>query len=234
MEPPPPPASPPARPRPVHRLAPVLWALLFGSLVCFAMLATRRLLSHHTRFSFLFWNLFLAWIPLGLSLLLRSASPERGWKPHLFWLAGFLWVCFYPNSFYIVTDLVHMPKFGQDGVPFWYDMMVTVGFAFAGVFLGSLALYLLHLIVRERFGYRIGWAFAILMLALASLGIYLGRFQRSNSWDVFTRPWRLWGHMTKLVDQPERLAAFSVTFFFFSLMAYLFVVGMARLHEGDV
>jgi uncharacterized membrane protein len=198
------------------------------------MLGTRLVLTHSTRFTYLFWNLFLAWIPLGLSLLLRSVGSEGGWKHLLFWLAGFLWVCFYPNSFYIVTDFVHLPKFGRDGVPFWYDMMVTVGFSFAGVFLGSLALYLLHLIVRERWGYRAGWAFAILMLALACLGIYLGRFQRSNSWDVFTRPWRLWGHVAELVGQPERLAAFSVTFFFFSLMAYLFVVAMARLHEGEV
>jgi uncharacterized membrane protein len=198
------------------------------------MLGARLVLTHSTKFSYLSWNLFLAWIPLGLSLVLRTLGSEAGARRRVFWLTGFLWVCFYPNSFYIVTDFVHLPKFGKDGMPFWYDMMMTVGFAFAGVFLGSLALYLLHLIVRERFGHRVGWGFAITMLVLSALGIYVGRFLRWNSWDVFTRPWKLWGNVTELVGQHERVTAFSVTFFFFSLMAYFFVVGMARLHEGDV
>lgn len=234
MDPSPPPAPPTPPPRRLTRLAPVLWALLFGSLVCYGLLAARQIRAHSSYFSYLYGNLLLAWIPLWLSLLLTRLDGEADSRRRLFWLTGFLWVCFYPNSFYIVTDFVHAPRFGKDGIPFWFDMMVTVGFAFAGVFLGSLALYLLHLIVRERFGYRAGWGFAVAMLALGSFGIYVGRFLRWNSWDVFTRPWRLWGNVNELVGQHERVAAFSVTFFFFSLMAYFFVVAMARLHEGEV
>jgi uncharacterized membrane protein len=192
------------------------------------------MLGASTILSGLFFNLLLAWIPLGLSLLLRGVDWQTGRRRHFFWVAGLLWVLFYPNSFYLVSDLIHIKKFGSHGVPKWLDMMITAGFGLAGVFLGSLALYLLHLRVRERFGYRAGWAFAIVMLALGSFGIYVGRFLRWNSWEVFTRPWKLWGNVSQIVDRSERVAAFSVTFFFFSLMAYFFVVAMARLHEGDV
>ncbi|HEV7402153.1 MAG TPA: DUF1361 domain-containing protein [Chthoniobacteraceae bacterium] len=218
----------------MSRLAPVLRVLLFGSLVCFGMLGARQVRAHSLELSFFYGNLLLAWIPLCLSLLLRRMEGEGGWKRGGFWLAGLLWVCFYPNSFYIVTDFFHLPQFGLQGQPFWYDMMVAASFAFAGVFLGSLALYLLHLVFRERFGYRAGWVFSVVMLALGSFGIYVGRFLRWNSWEVFTQPWKLWGHVPQLVGESNRVAAFSITFFFFSLMAYFFVVAMARLHEDEV
>lgn len=221
-------------PRSLHRLTPVLSALIFSGIVCYGLLAVRQYAAHSFKFTYLYWNLILAWFPLGLSLFLRGMGGEKVWKRAVFGVAGVLWVCFYPNSFYIVTDLVHLPKFGTQGIPFWYDLMVTASFAFAGVFVGSLALYLLHLGVRERFGYRAGWVFASIMLALASLGIYVGRFARWNSWEPFTHPSKLWGDVAGLVANYHEVGAFCGTFFFFSLMSYFFVVAMARLHEGEV
>ncbi|HEV7402152.1 MAG TPA: DUF1361 domain-containing protein [Chthoniobacteraceae bacterium] len=224
---------PPPRPRPLTRLTPVLWALLFGSVICSGMLAVRMMLGASTILSGLFFNLLLAWIPVGLALLLRDVDWQIGRRRRFFWLTGLLWVLFFPNSFYLVSDLIHIKKFGGNGIPDWLDMMITAGFALAGVFLGTLALYLVHLLVRERFGYRAGWTFAIVMLALGSFGIYVGRFLRWNSWDLFTRPWKIWGKLAKLAGESDRLAGFSVTFFFLSLMAYFFVVTMARVHEDQ-
>jgi uncharacterized membrane protein len=195
------------------------------------MLAARMFVSDSSRFSGLFGNLLLAWIPLLLSLFLRHAHGFTGPRRRVFWFTGILWILFYPNSFYIVTDLIHINKFGRDGIAKWYDMMLTASHAFAGVFIGSLSLYLLHLVVRERFGYRVGWVFATIMLALGSIGIYVGRFLRWNSWDVLTRPGKIIGTIGRLVTESQQFAAFAVTFFFFSLMAYFFVVAMARLHE---
>ena len=216
----------------MSRLAPVLWVLLFGSLICYGLLIVRQVRAHSGHYSFLYANLLLAWIPLLLSLVLRRFDGQAGWKRGLFVFTGLVWFCFFPNSFYIVTDLVHLERVGE--LPFWFNMMVVTSFAFAGAFLGCLALYLLHLAVRERFGVRIGWVFAIVMLALGSLGIYVGRFLRWNSWEVFTRPWGLLDDVSELVADSHRAAVFSGTFFFFSLMAYCFIVAIARLHEGEV
>jgi uncharacterized membrane protein len=71
------------------------------------------------------------------------------------------------------------------------------------------------------------------MLALGSFGIYLGRFLRLNSWDVVSRPFKLAGDISSLVkpQSSTEVIAFSITFFFFSLAAYCFVVSVARLHE---
>ncbi len=47
-------------------------------------------------------------------------------------------------------------------------------------------------------GARTGWAFALGTLALTSLGIYLGRVDRLNSWDVLADPTSL---LTTLGDR---------------------------------
>jgi uncharacterized membrane protein len=142
---------------------------------------------------------------------------------------------FFPNAFYLVTDLIHMKKFGLDGIARWFDLLMTTSFACGGIFLGCLSLYVMHLTVRKRWGWKVGWAFASGMLALGSFGIYLGRALRLNSWDVVTRPLKLVGDVSSLVE-PKSMAevtGFSVTFFFFSLAADCFVVSIARLHEAE-
>ena len=92
-----------------------------------------------------------------------------------FWSVLMLWVLFFPNAFYLVTDLIHMKKFGLDGIYRWFDLMMTTSFASTGVFLGCLSLYLLHLFVRQRHGWKAGWLFASGMLALG-LTVYVPRF----------------------------------------------------------
>jgi uncharacterized membrane protein len=225
----------PAPPRviPANRVQHTLYTLIFGSAVCNGMLLVRFACTGKLHFTGLFGNLLLAWIPMILALLLwrMPSDVHRRW----FWLTVVLWFLFYPNAFYLTTDLIHMKKFGTDGVFRWFDLLMTMSFAAGGMFLGCLSLYLLHLSVRHRFGWKVGWGFAGGMLALGSFGIYLGRVLRLNSWDVVAHPLRLVGELFSLVapENAREATAFSVTFFFFSLAIYCFVVSMARLHEGE-
>lgn len=211
-----------------------LYTLLFASLVCIGMLLVRFVCAGNLRFSGFFANLLLAWIPAALSIFLWRMHTKVGRSA--FWSVVVLWILFFPNAFYIVTDLIHIKKFGADGIYRWFDLLMTTSFAAGGMFLGCLSLYLMHLFVRLRFGWRVGWLFAGGMLALGSFGIYLGRALRLNSWDVVARPLKLLGDVSSLVE-PEsarEVGAFSVTFFFFSLAVYSFVVSIARLHETEV
>ncbi len=225
--------APPERNIPAQRVRHTLYTLGFASAVCTGMLLVRFACVGDLRFRFsgLLGNLLLAWIPLVLALLIRRIPARR--NRFCFWSALVAWVLFFPNAFYITTDLIHMRKFGTDGIYRWYDMLMTIAFACGGIFLGSLSLYLLHLFVRQRLGWRLGWAFAAGMLALGSFGIYLGRFLRLNSWDVVTRPFKLLANISPLLEPKSltEVAAFSATFFFFSLAVYCFVVSVARLHE---
>jgi uncharacterized membrane protein len=227
------PVTPLPRTIPLHRARHTLYTLVFGSAVCTGMLLVRYICTGKLHFTGFFGNLLLAWIPMLLAFFIWRMPSEggRGW----FWSALVLWVLFYPNAFYITTDLIHFKKFGSDGMFKWFDLLMTTSFAAGGMFLGCLSLYLMHLFVRQRFGWKLGWLFATSMLALGSFGIYLGRVLRLNSWDVVARPFKLVGDIFALFEphSVKEVAAFSVTFFFFSLVVYSFVVSMARLHEDD-
>jgi uncharacterized membrane protein len=215
-----------------HGVRQMLRALAFASAVCVGMVLVRFACVGDLRFRYsgLLLNLLLAWLPMVLALLVRRASHGRG--SLLFWTAFATWLLFFPNAFYITTDLIHTRRYGMDGVFEWYDLLTTVSFACGGMFLGSLSLYLLHVFVRERRGRRAGWLFAGAMLALGSFGIYLGRFLRLNSWDVFARPVKLAGDIAGLVESNSlrEVASFCIAFFFFSLAVYGFVVSAAHLH----
>ena len=54
--------------------------------------------------------------------------------------------------------------------------------------LGFVSLYLVHAVLRHRFGELAGWGTCSCVLALASVGVYLGRVKRWNSWDLLTQP----------------------------------------------
>lgn len=224
----------PIHPRiiPADRIRHTLGTLVFATVVCGGMLIVRCSVAGHLRFAWLFYNLMLAWIPLVLALFMWGLG--KGGGRLVFSSAMILWILFFPNSFYIVTDLVHSNKFGTDGIFHWFDLLMTTSFAIGGMFLGCLSLYLLHLFVRRHYGWRAGWGFAGGMLALGSFGIYLGRVLRLNSWDV-ARPSKLVDKISTLAEpaSAREVAAFSLTFFFFSLAVYTFVVSIARLHEQE-
>ena len=117
-------------------------------------------------------------------------------------------------------------------MPRWYDLITMMSFAWTGVFLGTFSLYLLQEVIRAWRGRAASWIFAISMLALGALGVFIGRFWRWNSWEAFTRPWKLVGDARdRLTDMGlQELALFSVVFFFFSLLTYITVYTLTHLH----
>ena len=135
---------------------------------------------------FLVWNLFLAWIPywlsVSLNLLDRLIVPSRV-------SVGILlgsWLVFFPNAPYIVTDLLHLRP--HTNVPFWYDVILFLSFAQTGLLLGYSSLFEIEHFVGRRFSQAITRGATVGALALCGFGIFMGRFQRWNSWDVLHRP----------------------------------------------
>ena len=167
-----------------RRLATVL-ALLLASLFCVALVVVRNVHTDTSNFRYLIWNLFLAWIPLALAVFVYDRWRRR--RGGLLLLAlGVLWLLFFPNAPYIATDFVHLRHDPQ--APFWYDAVTIAAFAWMGVLLGFASLYLMQTVVRQWRGAVAGWIFAFGAIALGSLGIYLWRFLRLNSWDAVEHP----------------------------------------------
>ena len=91
----------------------VLGALTASSLVSLVLLGTRMVVSGSDRFWFLAWNLFLAWLPLLFALGLRlhlAKNPFLHWKSIVLFV---LWLGFLPNSFYLMSDLIHLQSSGE-------------------------------------------------------------------------------------------------------------------------
>ncbi len=182
----------------IHRFCvnQLIYPLVLSSLLSTALYLGRVNLYHVNQFGFLPWNLFLAWIPYGCSLLMTymyRRDPRRWW---LLLVPGMLWLIFLPNAPYIVTDILHLDNYPP--VPQWYDIGMFISFAWTGCFLGMVSLNQVQAIVRRMFGSVISWVFVAGAAGLSGLGIYLGRFLQWNSWDLFVHPVAL---TTNLVHQ---------------------------------
>ncbi len=165
-----------------------MFCLLAGATVF--SVAIWRVRSEYTRtehYAFLIWNLFLAWIPFIISYFAYTMALRRRWIYIIIPVAAFVWLIFFPNAPYILTDFQHLASRWQD-LPVWYDVMMLVWFSFTGVMLGMVSLFLMQEIIRREFGRWVGWTFVALVTGLSSAGVYMGRFLRWNSWDILRNP----------------------------------------------
>jgi uncharacterized membrane protein len=210
---------------------PLVATLATSVLFSVALVLARIEHAHALTYGFLLWNLFLALVPYGTALLARLADRYDARGVTLVLLA--VWLLFFPNAPYLVTDLIHLAP--RQGVPLWYDLILLVTCAWNGLLLGLLSLREAHELVARRSGRGIGWLFALVAIAASGFGVYLGRFQRWNSWDVFSRPGPLLADLAQRVLHPAahpRTWAVTVVFSAFLALAYLaFVHATARGRE---
>jgi uncharacterized membrane protein len=164
------------------------YPLTLCTLLCFAFWFTRVMYTWTLTYDFLIKNLFLAWMPYFLSLtavrMQHSAIRRPKWKFALVWSA---WLVMFPNAPYIFTDLIHWRNRPRV-MPWWFDLGLVLMFALAGCFAGVVSLKMMHELVRRAIGGVAGWAFVTVVAILSGFGVYLGRFERWNSWDILTQP----------------------------------------------
>ena len=159
-------------------------ALLAASALCVATVEYR---NHHTGdiyYRFLVWNLFLAWVPFAFALCAYLLARRRSGPAVV--LFGLFWLLFFPNAPYMLTDFIHLED--SPTVPLWYDALMLASFAWTALVLGFASLYLMQMIWQRAVGSAAAWLGVLGALALASIGVYLGRFLGFNSWDALVRP----------------------------------------------
>ena len=195
--------------------------LALFSLYCTGLEIARVIHTGSSQYDFLIWNLFLAWIPFVLAWLLAAAA-DRGFQPPVIIFLGFLWLLFFPNAPYIVTDLVHLRGPGQ--APLWFDVVLIASFAFTGLLLGFLSLGRVQQLVTETAGAVLGWLVAAVALVLAAFGIFIGRFEVRNSWDVIVKPVPLardtWHELTSPGAYPRTIGV-TASYAAFLVLAYV-------------
>lgn len=157
------------------------------ALFCLSLLLVRAKLTQSIFMFFLIWNLFLAYIPLGItSLMLNRINLIEKWY---FYPSFAIWLLVFPNAPYIITDFVHLYK--DNAVPVWFDILLIASFTICGLLFGLASMKNMHCMLTVKFSALLATIVLAFSCLLSGFGIYLGRFLRYNSWDVFSRPFTL-------------------------------------------
>ncbi len=207
----------------------LMYPLLLSSLLALAIFGGRVYLSRSALHLFLMWNLFLAWVPYLCSvwvayLLLRERA--HWWN---FVVPSALWLLFFPNAAYLVTDFVNLDE--KVGVPLWYDAVLFFVCAWTGLLLALVSLNTMQTLVKKFVGGAASWIFVFGIVGLTGVGLYLGRFLRWNSWDVVLHPYRILHDALTPVLHPlshAQILGFTFMFAAFLLVTYLTFVSVQQ------
>lgn len=145
---------------------------------------------------FMILNVSLAYIPLELAAFVYGKQR----RAYLFWPVAFLWLLFFPNAPYLLTDFFHLEGlrvnvagtgvFSSDPYIWGRFTALTVGVCF-GLYTGfvSLKWMLDEWMIRcKSTRALVYWATFVGISALSGYAIYLGRFARLHSVYLFTEP----------------------------------------------
>lgn len=192
-------------------------------LISVCLLVGRFLVTDSMRYVFLLWNLVLAVLSPLLAWWLVTRVRRYGWLAWQQVVLTILWVLFLPNSFYLITDLVHLrPNYEASVV---YDTVLLQSFVIAGLAYGYTSLVLVHRELYKQLRKRTVWLMVSTALLVSSYAIYLGRFSRFNSWDVFISPAGLIFDVSEsLLNPGAHKDSYLVTAVFFAVLFTTYVV----------
>ena len=138
------------------------------------------------------WNMLLAYLPVLFGYLLQRPNPQR-WVKIV--LTG-LWLLFFPNAMYLLTDFIYLEagNFMQGGTysplvylrefPAYVSMFHIMIGAIIGVGYGLISYDMVATSHFPKLRFKPKWLITMIVFSLSSIGIYIGRFLRFNSWDV--------------------------------------------------
>lgn len=210
----------------------LILALVYSNAVSLFLFFLRVLGSEGVRFWFLFWNLALAWVPLLFAWLLTTRLRSSGLKTIPNTLLGLGWLVFLPNSFYILSDLIHVHLTGEVNILF--DVVLFMSCIFNAYVFGYLSLLLIHRELLQRLKPRMAHTVVGVVLLACSFAVYLGRYLRWNSWDVLIQPFALLFDISDRVVNPAAYPqTFVTTLTFFLLLSSMYWVIFALADLQD-
>ena len=148
-------------------------------------------------YNFMAFNTFLGYIPIEISFHLPKMADRRSL---LFWLMSLLWLLFYPNAPYVMTDLFHLswlrPHTNVSGIlkatpSIWLIFAIMIISAFVCVLVGSLELLNTSSLIAKVLAPnwpRLRYLLMVVFTLCSSIGIYIGRFLRLHSVYMLITP----------------------------------------------
>jgi uncharacterized membrane protein len=174
-------------------------------------------------FAYMIWNLVLAWAALFITLWLEYVIHRNLWSSWYALAVTFLWMLFLPNTFYLITDFIHIVELLPRDL--LHGTFMLSSFIFTGVILGFISVFIVHYELRKRLSARASAMLIGLVLLITSFGMYIGRVLRWNSWDVLINPASLLFDVTdRLLNVRDHPNMFVVVASFFVLLVGIYGV----------
>jgi len=190
-----------------------------------ALVVARVLATKSLGYTFLAWNLFLAWVPFALAKGVDALVKKNVHRAYIVAVAV-AWLLFLPNAPYLVTDVMHLRL--TQSAPLWFDAVMLMTFGWTGLVLGVESLSIVAKLVADRAGVAKARVFVVLVALATGYGIYLGRFVRLNSWDVARHPgWVAREIAAPVVHPIDTMRAWNVTL----VVAALFLLTYATMRR---
>ncbi len=179
-------------------------------------------------FLFLFWNIFLALIPFFISYFLLFSFNKNKLTKSMFIIGGIVWLLFLPNAPYIVTDLIHLGH--NRTVPVLYDTFLLFTSAYVSMLLFFYSVSHMEKIFKAKYGWRRKEYILAIIMLLVSFGLYLGRFLRFNSWDLFHNPLFLLNKAVSVFVKPIE----NTDAFVFMSLSFIFIYVSYKAWKNEV
>jgi len=171
---------------------------IFLTLANIAILGIRNLITGDGHLNFLLSNLFIGSFPALLVAFLADRYYEK-LNNFSFLAASALWVLFYPNAPYMISDLIHnvtLPDLIFEELRI-FDTIIIFSIAMLSVFYGFLSLKIMFVLFKRKYGAAFAHSAIFITVALSCLGFYMGRelisaIKLGNgylySWEIFLEP----------------------------------------------
>ena len=201
-----------------------------SSLVVLALLSVTLMLlrvkiTQDIYLLFLIWNLFLGYIPYFLSFELKNTLPGT----IKFYLLFLGWLLFLPNSFYLLTDFVHLHH--TNDLQYVFDALLLACFSIAGFYSGISSLLHIHQLLEMKYSEKKSRNLIVILCYLSSFGVYLGRILRFNSWDILSQPLALF---TNILNSILNLETHRFTFIFGTFIIIIYCISHLLCNEKTI
>lgn len=178
---------------------------------------------------YLLWNLLLSWVPLVTSLILVCWLRSHRWASWIGIGLTAVWLMFLPNTFYMITDFIHLDDVTR--VDLIFDTVLFSMLIFTSVALGLASLGLVHAELSKRLPSRSAWRVILILIASLGFAVFVGRELRWNTWDIFFNPTGMLFDISELVIRPWAYPEmFVITLSFFVVITTLYYSAWRGAH----
>ena len=207
----------------VLKIPSYLKVLLLFTIANLLILVIRNSVVGDKPFDFLRSNLWSSIVPFIIAMTLQALSYRL--NNFLFIIGSLLWLLFYPNAPYMISDLIHSYQEPNDPTEtlIIYDTLMIFSLAMLSVFYGFVSLKIMFNLFRTRFGSGFAHVAIFISVVLSCLGFYMGRLPseihmgngKLYSSEIFTEPlYILKTVWNTLVPVKEHLSAYYMMFLF--------------------